>query len=606
VKRKHGYAPIESYAAIGDGRTIALVAQDGAIDFLSLPTMYSPSTFGALLDAKRGGRFTLEPEGSYEVERRYLPRTNVLETTFRTKRGAVRVTDALTMHDGGLLPWIELARRIEGLEGEVALQWRVEPRFDWGRERPSFTIRQGVPVAGADDLEVAVQSWDAGGQALDDDGVGASFTATAGSRGLLVVSATSGQPIPLPERDGVERRLDDTGEVWRKWLGGWDWHGPWEEEVARSALALKLLVYAPKGAIAAAATTSLPERIGGDRNYDYRYFWVRDSAYTIDAFIRLGLTEQVQQSFTCLLESVQTTAPDLRPFYSLEGRPAERAEELDLPGYRGSRPVRYGNAAGDQLQIGTWGDLLETAELYVRHGHALDDGNAAMLAGCLDRLCLIWQDADSGIWETKERHRYTISAVGAWLAFDRGIRLAGEGQLPDDHLERWKRERDSVVAFVEQHCWSDAVGAYMEHADGDDTLDASLLRAARMGWGDVSPERLDRTIDTMRRELDAGGPLLYRTTSHVGQEGAFVSCSFWLAEALARRGRVDEAERQMEETLALRNDVGLYSEEIDPGSGAFLGNVPQGLSHLTMINAAAAILDARDGDSSATGDAAAR
>jgi GH15 family glucan-1,4-alpha-glucosidase len=511
----------------------------------------------------------------------------------------------MTLQDGGLVPWTELARRVEGLTGEVELEWRVEPRFDWGRVAPTIERRRGTVVASGAGLQVGIHSWGGGEPQPTQDAVRSSFTIRGGDRALLALCATEDQPIPVPERDAVELRLDRTIEVWRRWLAAWQYDGGWADEVARSALALKLLVHAPNGAIVAAPTTSLPECIGGDKNYDYRYMWVRDTAYTIDAFIRLGLPEQVHESFCCLLRAVRTTAPELRPFYSVEGTPAERHEELSLRGYRDSKPVRYGNAAASQLQIGTWGDLLETASLYVARGNALDPGTADVLSDCLDRLAVVWADEDSGIWELDDLRHYTSSKMGAWMAFDRAERLVAEAELPRHHADRWRRERDAVRAFVEENCWSEELGAYTEFA-GSDSLDAAVLRGSRIGWGTLSPERFERTIDAVRDHLDAGGGLLFRTSRERDTEGAFVACSFWCVSALARAGRMDEAESLFEQLLEFPNDVGLLSEEVDPSSGELLGNFPQGLSHLTMINAACAIRDARAGDASATARAAAR
>ena len=308
---------------------------------MSLPSIHSPTTFAAVLDPERGGRFALAPAGEYEAARRYLGRTNVLETTYRTGDGVVRVTEALTLQDGGLLPWVELARRIEGMEGSVRLEWRLEPRFDWGREPPSIVRRGDHLVAEGAGLQLSVHSWEAGEVEPEEDALAGSFEIAAGEKAMLALVAAHEQPLHLPSRDHVEARLDATSRVWERWLGMWAYDGPWEEEVARSALALKLLVYASDGSIAAAPTTSLPEVVGGDKNYDYRYAWVRDSAYTLDALMRLGLPEQVQQSFAWLLRAVRETAPDLRPFYDLGGGVPTRRETLDhLRGYRDSRPVR--------------------------------------------------------------------------------------------------------------------------------------------------------------------------------------------------------------------------------------------------------------------------
>jgi GH15 family glucan-1,4-alpha-glucosidase len=605
VKRKDGFAPIASYAALGDGSTVALVAADGSIDFLSLPFMHSPSALAALLDPERGGRFVLRPAGRFEAERRYLDRSNVLETTFTTKSGVARVTESLNLHGGGQLPWRELARRVEGLSGEVDFEWSVEVRPDWGQADVRIVRRRGVPVFQGGNLEAGIHTWNAGDPQVGDDDVRGTFTLRDGETALLALVATHDQPIPLPERGEVERRLDDTVTVWRDWLDNWEYDGPWQGHLARSALALKLLVHEPNGAIMAAATTSLPERIGGDKNYDYRYMWVRDTAFTIDALLRLGLPEQVHASFCCLLRAVRTTAPDLRPFYSLEGHAAERCEELPLQGYRGSRPVRYGNAAADQRQIGSWGDLVETTSLYLESGNALDPGTATMVGECLDRLSSIWADDDSGIWELQECRNYTASNFSSWMAFDRGVRLAHEGHLPNDHVGHWQRERDAVRDCLEQRCWSDELESYVEYGGGE-TLDAAVLRAARMDWGKVNPDRLRSTVDVVRERLSAGGGLLWRRTGNVGKEGAFLACSFWLVEALARRGDIDEAAALFEQLLGYENDVGLLSEEVDPDSGELLGNFPQGLSHLSLINAAATIERARDAGASETEGAAAR
>jgi GH15 family glucan-1,4-alpha-glucosidase len=610
MKRRDGFAPIGSYAAIGDGRTVALVAADGSVDFMSLPSLHAPTTFAAILDPERGGRFTLAPAGKYEAARRYVGRTNVLETTYRTGDGAARVTEALTLQDGGLLPWVEHARRIEGLEGSLRLEWRVEPRFDWGRESPRISRRGDLVVAAGAGLQLAVMSWDAGKVEAEDDALAGSFEIAAGERAMLALVAAHEQPLHVPSRDHVEARLDATCRVWERWLGFWSYDGPWEEEVARSALALKLLVYAPNGSIAAAPTTSLPEVVGGDKNYDYRYSWVRDSAFTLDALMRLGIPEQVQESFGCLLRAVRRTTPDLRPFYDLDGTVPTRREALDhLRGYRDSRPVRYGNAASTQLQLGSWGDLLETAALYVSEGNVLDDDTAEMLTDCIDRVAMLWVDEDSGMWELDELRHYTTSKIAVWMAFERALRLAEEGHLPGRHVAQWREQLDRLHAWIEDRCWSEELGAYRGWA-GEDALDAGVLRACRQGYPEW--ERLDRTVDTIRERLAAGPGLIYRTSEHLGQEGAFVACSFWVVEALARLGRVDEACETMEQILPYANDLGLFSEEIDPSSGELLGNFPQGLSHLALVNAAGAVEDAeakasagsRAGDASATAGAA--
>ena len=476
------------------------------------------------------------------------------------------------------------------------MRWSVEPRFDWGRGETRIRLRRGTPVAesGNGDALVAIHAWDAGEPKVADSNVGAAFETSPGSRSLVALTALETGPIPFPRREDVDARIDATCGAWRRWLDGSTYDGPWRDAVARSALALRLLVHTPEGAIAAAPTTSLPERIGGDRNYDYRYAWVRDSAFTLDALIAVGLREQVHESFAWLLRAVGETEPEIRPFYALDGTIPTRLDELPLRGYRDSRPVRYGNAAGSQLQLGSWGDLLETADLYIRDGNSFDDETGSRIAATIDRLCVIWRDEDSGIWELPDLRHYTISKLASWTAFDRALRLVEEGQLPNDHVDRWREEREAVRELVEARCFSEEKGTYTFYA-GSEELDAAVLRAARMGFTDPAGERMTGTIAAIRDELSAGGPLLYRYTGQQREEGAFLACSFWLVEALARAGRLDDARATMEELLPLANDLGLYSEEIDPESHELLGNFPQGLTHLSLVIAAAAVASADRG-----------
>ena len=593
MERVDGYAPIRDYALIGDGRASALVARDGSIDWLALPRMDSETVFARLLDAERGGTFELAPTIAHEAEREYIEDSNVLQTTFVTERGTVRVTDAITLDHGGLLPWFELVRGIEGVNGAVPMRWRVAPRFGAGEDADEMAIdRLGSAIRAASRrLSLVVYPFDAGESRHSESEITGSFETEQGSSGSLVLRATRDEPIPFARRDWIERRLGDTADDWKRWLADAGVEGDWNRVVRRSALALRLLTYVPTGAIVAAPTSSLPERVGGDRNYDYRYAWVRDTAYTLDALINLGLLVQVHASFSWLLRAVESTEPDLHVFYDLEGRTVSGERELELDGYRGSRPVRRGNQAAGQLQLGCYGDLLETAELYVRDGNALDDATAERLADILDHLTTIWSKPDSGIWELPDREHYTSSKLGVWTAFDRALRLVERGQLPSERAEAWRECQTEVRDFVERECWSEERGCYTMFP-GSEKLDASLLRVSRMNFLDARGERFSAVIDAIRGELDAGGGLLYRYSGQQRSEGAFVACSFWLVEALARAGRISEARGTMEQMTGRVNDVGLLAEEIDPETGDFLGNFPQGLSHLALINAAAAIRNA--------------
>jgi GH15 family glucan-1,4-alpha-glucosidase len=589
-RRIDGYAPIQDYALIGDGRTTALVALDGSVDWLPLPRMDSPTVFARVLDAERGGAFELAPEAEFEVERTYVGDSNVLQTTFRTPQGVVRVTDAIPLDHGALLPWFELVRRVDGVEGSVPMRWRMTPRFRAGEgdEQPSFEQRDGAVLVEGEEGIVALHLFDAGTPAVRDGEIAGRFETSPGSSAALVLRSTHEEPLPFPRRDWIDLRVDQTVGNWERWLADAGVEGPWKGMTRRSALALRLLTYVPTGAILAAPTTSLPERIGGDRNYDYRYAWVRDTAYTLDALLNLGLLVPVHASFAWLLRAVASTLPDVHVFYDIHGQTATGQKELELAGYRGSRPVRRGTAAAKQLQLGCWGDVLETAELYVRDGNALDGVTGRRLADAVDRLTKLWDRKDAGIWELPDKQHYTSSKVAAWTAIDRALRLADAGELPDERAGAWRETAEEIRAFVEQECWSDGRGANAMHA-GSDRLDASVLRISRMSYLDTRGERFNSTIDRIRTELSGGGPLLYRYSGQRLEEGAFVACSFWLVEAFARAGRLDEARETMDELVELANDVGLFSEEIDPHSNDFLGNFPQGLSHLALINAAAAI-----------------
>jgi GH15 family glucan-1,4-alpha-glucosidase len=592
VERIDGYAPIEDYAPIGDGRTIALVARDGSIDWLPLPRMDSPTVFARLVDAGRGGAFELAPAGEFEVERTYVGDSNVLQTTFRTAEGIARVTDAIPLDHGALLPWFELIRRIDGVSGSVRMRWRLTPRFKAGEgdERPRVERAGGAVLLEGENGIVALHAFDAGQATVRGDEIVGTFETAPGSSGALVLRSTHEEPLPFPRRDWIDRRLDETVDDWTRWLADAGVEGRWKAATRRSALVLRLLTYVPTGAIVAAPTTSLPERIGGDRNYDYRYAWVRDASFTLDALLNLGLLVQVHASFAWLLRAVATTLPDVHVFYDVHGDTVSGEQDLELAGYRGSQPVRRGNQAANQLQLGCWGDLLETAELYVRDGNALDDVTGQRLADAVDRLTKVWNRKDAGIWELPDKQHYTSSKVASWMGIDRALRLAEQGELPDDRVDGWRETAAEIRAFVERECWSENRRAYAMSA-GSDRLDASVLRISRMNYLDTRGERFNSTIDRIRTELSGGGPLLYRYSGQRQEEGAFLACSFWLVEALARAGRADEACQTMDELIALANDVGLYSEEIDPRTGDFLGNFPQGLSHLALINAAAAIAE---------------
>jgi GH15 family glucan-1,4-alpha-glucosidase len=591
--RVEGYAPLRDYAALGDGRTVALVARDGSIDWLPLPELDSPTVFAAIVDCERGGLFALAPELPYRSERRYLPGTNVLETTFVTEGGAVRVTDALTLPDSGLTPYRELQRSIDGLSGSVPMRWRIEPRFGYAGWPIELSSRDGVLIASAGSDALAVCSFAAGEAVAAEESIAGRFETSEGSSALLALSFAHREPLLFPSRDEFAVRLEATCASWRRWADGRAYQGPWRDAVIRSALALKLLVYAPSGAVAAAATASLPEVIGGERNWDYRYSWIRDSAFTIEAFLQLGCPAEARAYFWWLMHATQLTHPRLRVLYRLDGGTGVGERELPLAGYRDSRPVNIGNAAAEQLQLDTYGELMQAVWLYTSAGNRLDRDLARRFAAIADFVCASWRQSDSGIWEVRSAPtQFTQSKMLCAVALDRAVQLAERGILPAKNTARWRNESMAIRTFIDTHCWSNNKQSYVRSAGGDE-LDASVLLAVVHEYSAGSDERMRNTVAAIGREL-ADGPHVRRYTGEdglSGAEGAFLACSFWLAEARARTGCVEAAAQLMEELLELANDVGLYSEEIDPKTGEFLGNMPQALSHLALISAASAIAE---------------
>src|ERR671930_488955 len=428
-ERSGAYAAIRDYAAIGDGRTVALVARDGAIDWLCLPNLDSPSTFGALLDADRGGSFVLRPATPFDSTRRYVPGTNVLETTFTTATGTVRVTDALTLPTQGLSPYRELVRRVEGISGSVPMEWLVEPRFGYAEAKVTRAHRGRVPVATSGRDALAVCSWDAGDARWNGEAITASFTAAERQTSLLVLSVAHQEPLGLPERSEVEERLVATARSWRGWVEGREYEGPWREAVLRSALALKLLVFAPSGAIAAAATTSLPEAIGGERNWDYRFSWPRDAAFTLEALLALGCSRESRAFFWWLLHASQLTHPRLQVLYRLDGRIEAEESSLPLEGYRGSRPVRIGNGAATQTQLDVYGEVLQAIGRFADFDRRLDGDHGRRAAEIADFVCDTWMQPDAGIWEVRgEPTHYTQSKMMCAVALASVCRLYEQGE----------------------------------------------------------------------------------------------------------------------------------------------------------------------------------
>ncbi|MCU1543872.1 MAG: glycoside hydrolase family 15 protein [Microbacteriaceae bacterium] len=582
--RPDGYVDLRSYGAIGDGRTVALIALDGSVDWLPIPTLASPPIFARLLDAENGGAIELAPTEPFTTARRYVTGTNVLETTFTTDSGVASVTDALVTGIAGRLPWVEIARRIDGLRGSVKFRWRVAPGTRLGTASPWLDDTTHGAVLRVDGVTLAVRGLGHEARRSDDRAIRGSFTTSEGGRQLLTVVGVADEPLHLPDAGNVDRGIDRTVDNWRAWSREFNYDGPWSDAVQRSALALKLLIFSSTGAIAAAATTSLPESLRGSKNWDYRFAWVRDLAYTVTALTRFGLREETQGSVSWLLRTIRAHGPDLHVFYTLDGAIAEGVVTHDVPGWRDIGPVVSGNPARGQLQLGVYGDLFDVMRRYVEAGNLLDAETGRLLASVADATCDAWRKRDHGMWELPEVNHYTSSKMGCWSALDSAVRLSELGQIPGS-AARWRSERDAIRAWIDENCWSEERGAYVFYP-GTTELDASVLLHAPSGFD--RGERMSSTIDVLREELGAG-PLLYRYSGAQAEEATFVSCAFWTASALACVGRAEEAIALMDELVGLGNDVGLYAEMMDADSLAFMGNFPQALSHLALVNTAITI-----------------
>jgi GH15 family glucan-1,4-alpha-glucosidase len=590
-------AAIQDYAVIGDGRTVALVGRHGSIDWLCWPRFDSPSIFGALLDAQ-AGCWRLSPVASARVTRRYIEDTNVLETRFETATGTLLVTDLMPVaaedeKNRLLLPDHEILRVAECVAGDVAIAMHFAPRPDYGRghARVRSAGRLGVRVEmGADlgvlrsdlPLEIAPEGRVEGRARLRaGDAVHASLTFADDWPAVL-------PPLGEWSRAAIARSV----AWWRDWASRLRYDGPRRETVIRSALALKLLVYAPSGAIVAAATTSLPERIGGDLNWDYRFCWLRDAAFTVRALFALGCPDEARAFVDWLLHATRLTQPELSVLYDVYGNaPADERILEELAGYQGSRPVRIGNAAAGQRQLDVYGEVIDAVAHFVGAGGTLDRDTEGALCAFGEYVCRHWQEPDDGIWEPRSGAAHnTHSRVLCWTALDRLLQLHANGHLHQAPVERFQTNRELIRREVETRAWNPRLGSYVAQLDGD-RIDATLLLLSWYGFEPAGTDRMRDTYARIREALGAGDGLLYRyRTDDSPGEGAFGICSFWAAEYLALGGGTPQEARDLFERVCdYANDVGLFAEEIDPSTGAALGNFPQAFTHVGLINAAVSL-----------------
>ena len=583
--RTDGFLELRDYVALGDGRSVALSGADGSIDWWCVPNMDSPPLFDRLLSPDEGGRFAITPEEPFTVKQRYRDGSNIHETIFSTAGGRAKIVEGVNSGSAGRLPWCELARRIEGIDGDV--RFSVDIRIGTRAKTCSpFLVPNpnGVVFHAAGVLGLILRSIGVAIEIDEDLVFRASLSVGPGQKETIAIVAGENEPLVVPTIAEINDRLDNSDSEWRQWSERIGYDGPHRALVLRSALALKLLLYSPSGAIAAAATSSLPEGIGGDKNYDYRYAWVRDAGYTIKAFLLIGAHSEAKAAFTWLIARID--AHGAQVCYTLDGGRVADVIEVDLPGYRGSRPVRIGNAATDQRQHGIYGDIFEVAADFVGRGNILDDRSAEILAALADQCADSWMLKDSGIWELPEARHYTMSKISCWQALARAVELADAGHISNRCQPRWTRVRDRIETWIDEHCWSERKRAYVGWAGGD-VLDASIALAVHFGFD--GRERLSTTIDAIDRELGAGA-FHYRYGGVSREEGCFLACSFWIVEAKARLGRLEEARLGFDALIAgLGPRSETYPEMIDPKTGAFLGNIPQGLTHLALVHAAATL-----------------
>jgi GH15 family glucan-1,4-alpha-glucosidase len=593
---------ISDYALLGDCHSAALVGRDGSVDWACFPRFDSPAVLCRALD-ERGGAFTVTPARLRGSTRAYLDGTNVLVTTFETETGVLELTDCMPVrasrdraHPGEVRPRRGILRRLRCVRGEVAVAVRVAPRYESGAFVPRLRVTGaglGEAVGGADAIWVDAT---APLQVIDET-LGGDWQLEKGQEVWIEAVWTPSHAAAPDERGGgaMRRRLDETIDFWRGWLAGCRYEGVHADAVLRSALVLKALTYAPSGAVVAAPTTSLPEELGGERNWDYRYTWIRDATLTLISLFVLGFRDEAA-AFKGWLERTGAGRPsDLQIMYGICGeRFLPELELTHLEGHRHSRPVRIGNGAVKQLQLDCYGQLLNAAWLFGKAGGELTEDNWLFLSGLVDIVCERWREPDQGIWEIRDEPRhFTHSKVNCWVALDRAVRIATASGRPAP-LEEWKAQRDALRDYLLEEAAADG---WFGQAVGFPVADAATLLVPALGFLPSDHPLVLKTVEVVRRDLASGGLVhRYMAPDGVGGgEGAFLLCSFWLVDVLVHAGLVDEAADLLAHLVGLANDVGLFAEEADERSGEALGNFPQAFTHMALVTSCAHLSAARDG-----------
>ncbi|MBV9410815.1 MAG: glycoside hydrolase family 15 protein [Acidimicrobiia bacterium] len=596
---KDPYPPIGDYGLIGDCHSVALVSRTGSIDWACPRRFDAGSCFARILDWENGGHFSISPTQDVEAsERAYVEDTMVLTTTFRTAEGECILYDCLAMRSGGAVkPRRELLRIVEGVRGRVELKARMSARFDYGEVKPWIRHhghRLYSAIGGDDALVVAT---DIELERVDEHDLEATFTVGAGERVRISIRAARPEnidpsPPDPPSPEDLDERLEETMKWWQRWAKQGRLDGPDGPAAIRSALVLKALTNAPTGAIAAAATTSLPEAVGAARNWDYRYCWIRDSQFTVRSLRELGFEKEADGLRRFVERSAAGSVENLQIMYGVGGE--RRLVELELPhleGYKRSSPVRIGNAAAQQLQLDVYGYLLDLAWAWHQMGSSPEDDYWRFLVTLVDAAAERWKEPDSGIWEMRGEPRHFVhSKAMCWVAVDRGVLLA-EDCMRRAPTKRWKATRDEIKHELETKGFDSDANTFRQ-SYGSTDVDAALLLLPNFGFIPYDDPRMVGTTDAVRRELDAGGGLLLRYKGHdslEGSEGTFLACSFWLVECLAHQGRMEDAREVFERAAGTANDLGLFSEEVDVKDGSLLGNFPQGISHFSHVAAAVAL-----------------